>query len=144
MGATQAFNGLNSNLSDITYFQYKDMCIFQKKSNMARHAFKISSSKWKGKRFQVLATAGGITASLMAYYFSKGENQLVSADCESVSFLYIAMISVNSFLANVPILYPRKTPENQRFSVVFRGYKMRTVSLLLSIIRKFFSNADRI
>ena len=31
---------------------------------------------------------------------------------------------VNPFLANVPILYPRKTPENQRFSGVFRRYKM--------------------
>ena len=28
------------------------------------------------------------------------------------------------FLANVPILCPLKTPENQRFSGVFRGYKM--------------------
>ena len=115
MRATQAFNGLNSNLSDITYFQYKDICIFQKKKNMAGHGFKISSSKWKGKRFQVLATAGGITASLVVYYFSKGENQRISVDCESVSFLYIAMISVNPFLANIPILYSRKTPENQRF-----------------------------
>ena len=30
---------------------------------------------------------------------------------------------INPFLANVPILYPLKTPENQRFSGVFRGYK---------------------
>ena len=60
---------------------------------MAGHVFKIRSSKWKDKRFQVLATAGGITASVMAYYFSKGENQRVSADCESVSFLYIANIT---------------------------------------------------
>ena len=34
----------------------------------------------------------------------------------------------NSFLANVPILYPLKTPENQRFSGVFREYKMRTLA----------------
>ena len=86
----------SKNLSDITYFENKDICILQKKSNMAGHVFKISSSKWKGKRFHVLATAGGITASVMAYYFSKGENQRVSADRESVSFLYVAMISVNS------------------------------------------------
>ena len=31
---------------------------------------------------------------------------------------------VNPFLANVPILYPRKTPENLWFSGVFRRYKM--------------------
>ena len=30
----------------------------------------------------------------------------------------------NQFLANVPILYPLKTPENQRFSYVFRGSKI--------------------
>ena len=32
------------------------------------------------------------------------------------------------FLADVPILYPLKTPENQRFSVVFRGYKLGTLA----------------
>ena len=30
----------------------------------------------------------------------------------------------NPFLANVPILHPLKTPENQRFSGVFRGCSM--------------------
>ena len=34
---------------------------------------------------------------------------------------------LNSFLANVPILYSLKTPENQRFSGVFRGYKTGTL-----------------
>ena len=34
----------------------------------------------------------------------------------------------NPFLTNVPILYPLKTPENQRFSGVFRGYKMETLA----------------
>ena len=34
----------------------------------------------------------------------------------------------NPFLANVPILYPLKTPENQRFSGVFRGYKIGTLA----------------
>ena len=29
----------------------------------------------------------------------------------------------NLFLADVPILYPLETPENQMFSGVFRGYK---------------------
>ena len=35
---------------------------------------------------------------------------------------------LNPFLNNVPILYPLKTPENQRFSGVFRGYKMGTLA----------------
>ena len=34
----------------------------------------------------------------------------------------------NSFPANVPILYSLKTPENQRFSGVFRVSKMGTFS----------------
>ena len=34
----------------------------------------------------------------------------------------------NPFLANVPILYPLKTPENQKFSGVFMGYKMGTLA----------------
>ena len=35
---------------------------------------------------------------------------------------------LNPFLANVPNLYPLKTPNNQRFSCVFRGYKMETLA----------------
>ena len=35
---------------------------------------------------------------------------------------------INPFLANVPILYPLKTPENRRFSDVFRGYKLGTLA----------------
>ena len=31
---------------------------------------------------------------------------------------------LNRFVANVPILYRMKTPENLWFSGVFRGYKM--------------------
>ena len=34
----------------------------------------------------------------------------------------------NPFLANFPILYPLKTPENLCFSGVFRGYKMGTLA----------------
>ena len=30
----------------------------------------------------------------------------------------------NPFLVNVPVLYPLKTPENQRFFGAFKGYKM--------------------
>ena len=35
---------------------------------------------------------------------------------------------INSFLANIPILYPLKTPENLWFSGVFWGYKMGTLA----------------
>ena len=35
---------------------------------------------------------------------------------------------LNVFLANVTILHPLKTPESQRFSGVFRGYKMVTLA----------------
>ena len=36
--------------------------------------------------------------------------------------------SVTPFLANVPILYPLKTPENLFFSGAFRGYQMGTLA----------------
>ena len=36
---------------------------------------------------------------------------------------------LNPFLVNVSILYPLKIPENQRFSVVSRGYKMSTLAI---------------
>ena len=35
---------------------------------------------------------------------------------------------LSSFLANVPILYPLKTPENLWFFGVFRRYKMGTLA----------------
>ena len=35
---------------------------------------------------------------------------------------------LNLFLANDLILYSLKTPENKRFSGVFRGYKMGTLA----------------
>ena len=38
------------------------------------------------------------------------------------------ILSFNPFVASIPILYPLKTPENQRFFSVFRGYnKMGTL-----------------
>ena len=47
----------------------------------------------------------------------------------------------NPFLANVPILYPLKTPENQRFSGVFRGYKMGTLARNgLNVHRNYIPN----
>ena len=38
------------------------------------------------------------------------------------------MFIVNAFLVKVPILYPMKTLEKQRFSDVFKGYKMETLA----------------
>ena len=35
----------------------------------------------------------------------------------------------NSFLANAPILYPLKTPENLWLSGIFKGYKMGTLAI---------------
>ena len=37
-------------------------------------------------------------------------------------------VVVSPFLTNVPISYPLKTPGKQRFSDVFRGYKMGTLA----------------
>ena len=55
------------------------------------------------------------------------------------------MQNINPFLANVPILYPLKTPENQRFPDVW-GYKMGTLArnrlydMLHYILKIAFSN----
>ena len=48
------------------------------------------------------------------------------ANLLSQNFTFTVMFSnaLNQFLSNVSILYLLKTPENQMFSVVFRGYKM--------------------
>ena len=48
--------------------------------------------------------------------------------CVSVINRNIFRRIVNPFLANVPILYPLKTPENLWFSGVFKGYKMGTLA----------------
>ena len=40
----------------------------------------------------------------------------------------VKAILFNLFLANVPILYPLKTPKNLWFFGVFRGYKMRALA----------------
>ena len=41
---------------------------------------------------------------------------------------------INPFLANIPILYPLKTSESQRFSGVFKRYKMGTLARIGLII----------
>ena len=39
----------------------------------------------------------------------------------------VSEMYINPFLATVPILYPLETPENQRFSDAFTGYKVETL-----------------
>ena len=39
----------------------------------------------------------------------------------------LSIFKVNPFLANVPILYTLKTPENRQFSAVIRGYKIGNI-----------------
>ena len=51
-----------------------------------------------------------------------GQKSKINDQLERLSFWF--MQNINPFLANVTILYPLKTPENQRFPDVFRGYKM--------------------
>ena len=63
----------------------------------------------------------------------KKEDELSKENYFPVSVLFHASkifvrIVFNPFLANIPILYHLKTPENQRFSGVFRGYKMETLA----------------
>ena len=41
---------------------------------------------------------------------------------------YLIITKINPLQANVPILYPLKMSENQRFSDVFRGYKKGTLA----------------
>ena len=48
------------------------------------------------------------------------------------------LVLLNPSLTNVSILHPLKTPENQRFSGVFRGYKMGRL-LRNGLIKALFS-----
>ena len=45
-----------------------------------------------------------------------------------IIFISSEVAFFNSFLANVPILYLLKTPENIRFSGVSKGYKMEALA----------------
>ena len=45
-----------------------------------------------------------------------------------VFIYYVGRACINPFLANVPVLYPLKTPGNQKLSCIFRGYKMGTLA----------------
>ena len=38
------------------------------------------------------------------------------------------LVCINPFLANMPILYPLKTPPQQNYSSVFKSYKMGTMA----------------
>ena len=53
--------------------------------------------------------------------------KICSGPCQT-SVVELFWKIINPFLANVPILYPLKIQENQRFSNVFRGYKMGTLA----------------
>ena len=56
-------------------------------------------------------------------------NQLIYFSVNSqVSVTEIGLEWVSPFLAKVAILHPLKTPGNQRFSGVFRGYKIGTLA----------------
>ena len=60
---------------------------------------------------------------------------------------YLRLMKINSFLADVSILYPLKIPENQSFSGIFRGYKMRTLArngLIVHTSEVILSNKDSI
>ena len=48
---------------------------------------------------------------------------------EKLKFLELVLVSmVNQFVANIPILYPLKTPESLWFCGFFKGYKMGTLA----------------
>ena len=57
------------------------------------------------------------------FYLAKTVANVDTVTQEIHFFLFI-----NPFLANVLILNPQKTPENQRFSGIFRGYGMRPLA----------------
>ena len=48
--------------------------------------------------------------------------------CVSSHSIGLELTDVDPFLASVPILYPLKTPGNQKPSGVFREYKMRVMA----------------
>ena len=50
--------------------------------------------------------------------------------------------SFNQFLAHVVILYSLKTPEDQRFSSVFRGYNMGTLSRWRCTFQQYLTIVD--
>ena len=54
---------------------------------------------------------------LLFYYIWSNKELLIC-------LMHLLKYLFNPFQANVPILYPLQTPENQRFSGVFRGCKM--------------------
>ena len=61
------------------------------------------------------------TQGFFLFSYDEVSSVLIIFKTSSSSFL-------NPFLTNVPILYPLERPENQRFSGVFRGYKIRTLT----------------
>ena len=55
-------------------------------------------------------------------------SELITTTHESICCFLIWILSFNSFLASVLILYPLKTSENLGFSGVFRGNEMGTLA----------------
>ena len=61
-----------------------------------------------------------------------------------LEFLIGGSCKINQFWANISILKPLKTPENQRFPGIFGGYKMEALArngLKGSCLQVFYSNA---
>ena len=54
------------------------------------------------------------------------EYRIIALIIKVIWKLFIGIL--NPFLAYAPLLYPLKTPEKQRPSGVFRGYKMETLA----------------
>ena len=77
-----------------------------------------------------------LALSKFLLFFNPRYLKYLIPDERLVYILFICSINIylyvkncfNPFLANVSILYPLKTPENQRFFGVFRGYKIRTLA----------------
>ena len=59
---------------------------------------------------------------------SKKDGALSSLNSKLIDISTVCTLVFSPFLANIPILHPMKTPENQRFSGVFTGYKMGTLA----------------
>ena len=61
-----------------------------------------------------------------------------------LGFLIAGSCKINPFWANIRILKPPKTPENQRFFGVLRGNKMETLArngLKSTCLQVFYSKA---
>ena len=67
-----------------------------------------------------------VSIYLFSTFFSMDFTQWKSVGLPNTAWSWL--INSKPFLSNVPILNPLKTPKNQKFSGVFRGYKMGTLA----------------